>query len=170
LGAGDWGLDGIPLAVSHGLPEHPRTTNVPAMTAFPIFRSPFLNHICQHLAVRSKALQHQGKLTWETKQPDDFEWFTVYFTPVVGHYLIFQFAEDNWVCIYIRSRHQRNRGKILLEIEDIKIIDNASQIVEAIERTVSLSHNMMKPENLSEAAMMIRAAWARLEVRVFDEG
>lgn len=138
------------------------------MSELPVFNSPFLKHISDRIGRRRKAIRRSGKLSWETKQPDDFEWLTVYVTPLVGDYCIFQFVEDNRVSIFVRSRRRANRGKILLAIEDIKVIDNAHEIVNAMETTIAES-GMLQPGNLQEADNVIRAAWANVEVRVAND-
>ena len=125
-------------------------------------------HISRRLAARRKALKHHGELKWETKQPDDFEWLTVNFTPLVGDYCIFQFVEDNRVCIFVRSQKRANRGKILLAIEDIKIVDNSGDIVDAMETTIANSGSLQSVSS-SEAVVAIRAAWSKVEVRVVDD-
>jgi hypothetical protein len=138
------------------------------MAKFPTFKSPFLNHICQQLAARGKAIKHSADLKWETKQPDEFEWLTVNITPVVGHYTVFQFTEDNLGSLYVRSKSRADRGKILLQIKNINLIDNAAGIVEAIETTVNNSR-ALKTQQRSEANQEIRAAWSNVEMRVVYE-
>jgi hypothetical protein len=134
----------------------------------PTFNSAFLIHLSRRIEARRKAIKHKGNLTWETKQPDDFEWLSVYITPFTGDHCIFQFVEDNRVYIYVRSKRNANRGKILLEIEDITIIDNAHAIVDAIEVTIYRSH-ALQSEHAQEAVNAIRAVWADLEIRAFKE-
>lgn len=132
------------------------------MSNLPVFGSPFLNHLSQRIAARRKSLKYHGKLNWETVQPDEFEWLSVDFTPLVGHYCVFQFVEDNRVSVYIESKKRVNRGAILLAIENITIVDNAHDIVDAMETTIVESSRM--PSDDSSA--VVRAAWGRLEVRV----
>lgn len=105
-------------------------------------------------------------MTWETTQPDQFEWLTVYFKAVVGHYLIFQFVEDNRVSVFVRSRARSNRGKLLLEIRDIKLVDNAQKIVGAVEATVVHS-NELGWDDQPTGRELILAAWSQVEARVF---
>lgn len=137
------------------------------MVMFPVFKSAFLNRLCRQLEARSKAIKHHGDLTWETKQPDEFEWLTVYVKPVVGHPSIFQFVEDNRACVFVRSRDRRNRGKILFQVRDVKLIDNAQMIVEAVEATITNSTGL-RSEERATASNLIRAAWSNVEARVFN--
>ncbi len=138
------------------------------MADLPEFKSPFLNNVSRRLAARRKALSHQGRLTWETGQPDEEEWFAAYFTPIPGHYVICEFVEGNWVSVRVRSSRRRNRGKILFDLEDINVIDNAHMIVEAMETTICCSHGL-DSEHRIRYAESIRAAWSKVEVRVANE-
>lgn len=138
------------------------------MTELPTFKSPLLNNICRRLEARGKALKHQGKLTWETKQPDEFEWISVYFTPVVGHYVILQLVEDNRATVFVRCSGRKRRGKILLELKDINLISNADAIVEAFEATISQSISLSIDEE-SEAAELICEAWANTQIQITED-
>ena len=99
------------------------------MANLPEYSSRFLNSVCRRLAARRKSLSHRGKLTWETEQPDEFEWLSVYFDPYSGNYCIFQFAESNHISIYVRSKRRKDRGKVLLAIEGMQVVDNADAII-----------------------------------------
>jgi hypothetical protein len=110
-----------------------------AVTKFPTFKSRFLQKLSNRLATRAKALKYHGRLEWTTVQPDEFEWLSLTVHAFVGNYCIVQFVEDNRVSIYIRSSKRRDRGKILLAMEDIKLIDNAPAIVDAVEATITHS-------------------------------
>lgn len=139
------------------------------MADLPVFRSQFLNHIAERLANRRKALKRHGELAWETQQPDDFEWLTVNFTPLVGNYCVFQFIEDNRVNVFVRSKTRHRRGRVLLAIKDITIVNNARRIVDAVEATIGASE-FLELNNLHNRADGIRDAWSRLEVRIAKEG
>ena len=131
----------------------------------PSFRSHFLDNICRELAARAKALRRHGQLTWETQQPDEFEWFTACFKPLVGHYCVFQFDEDNQVNVFVRSRDRRNRGKVLFQLLGIKVVDNAEFVVAAMEATI-ISSGGFETTNEPIAAGLVRSCWSRIEVRL----
>ena len=132
---------------------------------FPKFKSTFLDNIFHALNTRTKTLNHRGRLTWETIQPDDFEWLAVCFDPLVGHPSIFQFVEDNQVHVFIRSRSKFNRGKILFKIQGMHVVDNGHAIVSAIESTIDNSREFgSREEHL--AANSIINAWSAVEVRI----
>ena len=135
------------------------------MSKLPVFESKFLNQLSNELAARRKALKYHGELSWETKQPDDFEWLTVNITPIVGNYCIFQFVEDNRVCIFVRSKNRSNRGKVLLAIENINVVDNAQEIMAAIMVTIKESNNLQSAST-HEATRKIRDAWSRVKICV----
>jgi hypothetical protein len=108
-----------------------------SVSTFPMFASSFLNQICHELATRTKALRRHGKLIVETKQPDDFEWLALTFIPLIGDCCIFQFVEDCRASLFVRSRNKVNRGKVLVKIEDIRVINNGHAIIKAIETTIA---------------------------------
>jgi hypothetical protein len=137
--------------------------------ALPNFHSAFLQHICRRVGARRKALRYHGTLTWETTQPDDFEWLSVYFAPLVGNYAIFQFSEDNRVSIYIRKSGRRLRGKVLLAIEDIRLVDNPKAIVGAMETTITQSWRLDTASEEENAVETIRRAWADASLRIAED-
>jgi hypothetical protein len=136
------------------------------MAKFPFFKSTFLDNVCRQFEARSKALKHHGKLTFETQQPDEFEWLTVNFTPFVGHYLIFQFLKGNQACVCVRSRSRKNRGKVLGELRDLVLIDNARMIIEAIENTISLSSQISSDGHPTHNNSLIMAVWSKVQMHV----
>lgn len=135
------------------------------MSKLPDFNSLFLNQLARALEARRKSLGHRGKLTWSTKQPDDFEWLTVNFAPLIGHYCIFQFVQDNRSYVYVRSRNRVNRGKLLFAMENFALVNNGAGIVEAMETTIADSGKLQS--DFSHAAVeAIRFAWARVQIRI----
>lgn len=131
----------------------------------PSFRSEYLSNIARRFEQRRKALRHQGKISWDTKQPDEFEWLTVKFIPLLGNYCIFQFAERNRAWIYVRSKRRANRGKVLFSIENVTLFDNAAGIINAAEITIAHSEGLLA-DNPTYAASVIRETWRELEVRL----
>jgi len=138
------------------------------MTWLPTFESTFLNGICRRIEARGKALKHQGKLTWETKQPDDFEWISFYFEPILGHYIICQLSEDNRASIFIRDRSRARRGRVLLAIKETILFDNCIAVVSALETTIAQS-KMFFIEKQPEALERIRTTWSDLQVRIVEK-
>lgn len=108
---------------------------------FPSFDSRFLNGVSRQFERRRKALSYVGELTVETEQPDYFEWLSINIKTFAGHYVIFQFVEDNRVDIYVRSSRRRDRGKVLFELRDVKLVDNSQAIVESCEKTAREAHD-----------------------------
>ncbi len=135
------------------------------MKNVPRFRSIFLTDISHELALKRKSLRRRGVLTWETIQPDEFEWLTVKITPYVGNHCIFQFVEDNRVCIFVRSKKRQDRGKVLLRIEDLKIVSDSESVFAAIDTTISRSIDLHSG-SAGSALAGIREAWEGLAVRV----
>jgi hypothetical protein len=138
------------------------------MAMFPEFKSPFLNGICRELEKRSKAIKYRSnKFTCEANQPDDVEWLTLNITPYVGNYTIFQFMDGNHGWVYVRSKGRKDRGKILFELKEIRLVENASGIVSAVETTIDCSCRFDSDRRI-EATDTIRAAWSDVEVRIYE--
>jgi hypothetical protein len=135
---------------------------------FPHFESAFIDRLSRQFEKRCKAISYFGKLGFETKQPDDFDWLTIKFYSFGGHYLILQFVEDNRLSLFVRSSRRRDRGKILLALEDIILIDNSKLIVEAFESTARKVRDGAQPFELSTAPEEICDKWTGVRVSVSD--
>ena len=131
----------------------------------PTFDNNFLNRLCRQIEKRTKALKHHGSLRWETTQPDEFEWVTISFDALCGPWITFQFVEDNRVSIFLQSKGRKDRGKILLALEDIKVVDSAKLIVEAIEETIRRSTELLQ-NNEVELKEKITKSWENLRIQI----
>lgn len=130
----------------------------------PEFESAFLDQVCRQIEKRTKAWKKYGDYSWETLQPDDFEWLTLNFAPHVGNYVIIQFVEDNRVSLFIRSSRRHDRGKILFESVDNKVVNNAVAIVEAIETTI-VNSTTIESDSSSVSEEEITRAWNAVLLR-----
>jgi hypothetical protein len=138
------------------------------MAMLPEFKSPFLNSICRQVEKRSKAIKyHSREFEWEANQPGEVELLTLNITPILGNYSIFQFTDGNHGWVYVRSQGRKDRGKILFELEDIRLVENAPGIVSAIETTIACSGQFNSDRRL-EATDTIRTAWSEVEVRIHE--
>ena len=118
------------------------------------FRCPFLRNIGEAFLRRRKAISHSGKFEWESGEDDEGEWLSLW---MMGHgrhpTLALHFWDGNLARLFIRSAGSADRGKVLLRIDDMVLVDDAPAIVAAFEHTRLLAHFFHedgKPDEIRE--------------------
>lgn len=135
---------------------------------FPAFQSVFLNDVCRALKARQKAIMYHSTLTFESGLENSFEWIELRIRSGAGPYVVFQFMEDHGLHLLIRSHKARNRGKILLAIEDLVLFGDADRIVEFLEWTIAEAHCFCDGLPHVERAESIAGKWKQLSARIRD--
>lgn len=133
---------------------------------FPQFKSQFLDRLCREFERRSKSIRHKATFTFETKQPDEFEWLALNCRCIGGPYVVFQFVEDNRVSVYIRSSGRRDRGKVLFALEGLSVVGNSEAIVLACKDTLDSSYALARDLEDSGNADRIRSIWRQVAVKI----
>lgn len=134
-------------------------------TPFPTrFNSRFLRNVSAAFQRRSKAIRYHGSLTWESKEADEFEWITVSFDPILGPSIVLQLWEANGASLFVRSTNNQNRGKILLRMENLRLIDNAAKLVAVFETTIAELHGAVDKDATS--MLPVKRLWEALTLSV----
>lgn len=127
------------------------------------FRSPFLKNAGEAFRKRTKALGYSGILEWET-QEDDFEWLTITYRSRSVPTLILQLWEGNRASFFVRSNQSKGRGKVLIRLENLVLVDNGPRLVSVFEQTIQDLHGVVSSDD--EALDTIRQLWTRLRLGV----
>jgi len=140
----------------------------PMSVSFPCFRSDFLNRICEGFRARSKPLSQSGSLTHSSDLTDSYEWIVIYYRPRIGPYVILQVIENQQINLFLRSSRRHNRGKILLAMENVRVVDNATSFVKSFERTLDLIHGFYAGNPDPQLAELIRLEWDKVAVKLSE--
>jgi hypothetical protein len=129
------------------------------------FRDRFLNDLQKGFQRRRKAISHHGRLEFHQGVDEDFEWLTIVFSAPSSPSVILQLTEGNRVNLYVRSTVGRSRGRVLVRVEDLVMINSPTRIVDAFEWTLSAAHELRDAGD--ETRKMIEARWRDLALHAF---
>jgi len=121
------------------------------------FESAFLVSLVEELGRKSKTLKHSSNLILEKDNIEGKELLTVKYQ--LSNYCIYEFFDDQCSNICIRSSARKDRGKYLLLLSEIYLLDRPMNIVESIAETSWLARNLSKPDQQLEAKSAIEALW-----------
>ena len=134
-------------------------SNVP-----PEFRDPFLKAVVAAFRRRRKAIKYHGNLELSYDPTDTFEWLTINYWTSNYPSLILQLIEGGWINFFARSQRGADRGKVLIRMEDLRIVNNAALIISTFEWTISKTYN----ENQDDLGLWkeIEEHWRELSLRI----
>jgi hypothetical protein len=130
----------------------------------PEFRDPFLKAVVVAFRRRRKAIKYHGNLELSYDPTDTFEWLTINYWASNHPSLILQFIEGGWINFFARSQRGADRGKVLIRIEDLRIVNNAALIISTFEWTISKTYNECQ-DDLS-LWKEIEEHWRKLSLRI----
>jgi hypothetical protein len=129
--------------------------------AIPRFNSDFLNDIVEAFQRRSRAISYHGPL--ETCELDDDGTHCLEIVcRALASPVIILVITPSVASLYLRHSGNRQRGKILLRLENMVLVPNCRQIVNAFEQTIFQAHQMTPPNAYGPALDAIRAIWSNL--------
>ena len=131
---------------------------------FPEFKNPFLDGICRACDRRRKAIAYHGTLEFDASPDGEPEWIEIRYSSFNDPVLILQIDDEHRMCFYLRSNETRNRGKVLFRLEDVRLVDNPSLVVETFENVRLQSHFFGD----DDAESRIRAEWDKVTLQVHD--
>ena len=94
----------------------------------PEFRDPFLKAVAAAFRRRRKAIKYHGNVELSYDPTDTFEWLTINYWASNYPSLILQLIEGGWINFFARSQRGADRGKVLIRIEDLRIVNNAAHV------------------------------------------
>ena len=130
----------------------------------PEYTDKFLNECSKALKRRGKAIRHHGRLTFSHDPAESFEWLTLSYSSHNYPSVIVQLVEGGKVSLYVRSNRRIDRGKVLLELRDLRILGNAETLVEAFEWTIDKMQAWHAKD--VETVTEVKAKWDQLSVRI----
>ena len=92
------------------------------------------------------------------------EWLTLTHRLTSRRTVVLQLSEKNWASLYVRSTHAWDRGRILLRLEGMRLVDRPEPIVAAYEKTL-LDASWSEPSLLRTR---IEPHWIPLQFRIVD--
>jgi hypothetical protein len=130
----------------------------------PEFRDPFLKAVAVAFRRRGKAIKYQGNLEFSYDPTGTFEWLTVIYWSFNQPSLNLQLSEGGWINFSVRSQRNANRGKVLIRLEDLRIVSNAALIVSTFEWTISKTYydDQVDLSGWKE----IEERWRKLSIRI----
>lgn len=140
------------------------TTLINKSSVLPEFRDPFLKAVIVALSRRRKAIKYHGNLELSYDPTDTFEWLTINYWTSNYPSLILELNEGGRINFFARSQRGADRGKVLIRIEDLRVVSNASLIVSTFEWTISET----KYENQYDLNLWkeIEEHWRKLSIRI----
>jgi hypothetical protein len=130
-----------------------------------IFRNEFLKGIYLAFTKRLKSLRRKGGIRFEFDGSASCEWFNIHCYPASSPGIIFTVDANHWGALVIRSL----KGKNIMAIKGLIIIDNGSAIVEAFEKTIF--HLYISKDSLMDPDLRrkIIDIWRRATLRVIQD-
>ena len=128
------------------------------------FRDPFLKAVATAFRRRRKAIKYHGNVELSYDPTDTFEWLTINYWASNYPSLILQLIEGGRVNFFARSQRGADRGKVLIRIEDLRIVNNAALIISTFEWTITKTYN----ENQADLSLWkeIEEHWRKLSLRI----
>ena len=134
--------------------------------SWPRFADPFMTQVANGFAKRRKSLRNRGTFrAYGPTDDDPMEWLTLTHELTSRRVVVLQLAEKNRASLYVRSTKGENRGKVLLRIEDMRLMNKPSAIVAAYEKTLSEAGH----SEAAELRAAIERHWKPIWIQVVDQ-
>ena len=130
----------------------------------PEFGDTFLKNAAQAFRKRTKAINFHGNLEFSYDFEDSFQWITVCYSSFNYPSLILQLVGGGKISFFVRSNRKMDRGRVLLTIDNLRVVKNASLLVSTFEWTIDKTQtsDINNPDLWEE----IRKRWEELAMRV----
>ena len=131
------------------------------------FGDSLIRQVVHEFVSRVKAIRFHGRLEFSYDPEDSFEWLAVTFESSHNHpRVLLQLVQGSTAHVIVTSRRNRDRGKRLLRLEQMRLGPNAADIVEAFERMVKAARiwSQDSPDTWSE----IRGVWEGLSFETLE--
>jgi hypothetical protein len=133
----------------------------------PHFRDIFLDRACRAFEKRRKAISYHGRLSFDSDPSSSAEWATLVYSSFNHPSLILELTEGHRGNFYIRSNQPKSRGKVLFRLEDLRLLDTPSRLVETFEWTISRSRRIEEDAESAPIVLdSILQRWKSLAVRI----
>lgn len=130
----------------------------------PNLKDSFLKGIGAAFRRRRKAISYQGNLKFSYDPTDSFERLTISFLSFNDPTLILELAQGGWMSFFVRSNKRADRGKVLVRIEDLRVVHNAALIVSTFEWTIS--HSRIDDNDDLSLWQEIEERWKKLSMKI----
>jgi len=102
---------------------------------------PFLEGVARAFLRRRRALSRGGELVIEADSLGNEEHLVVRFVPIgTQPVLILELLPRNRLSLYLRRSWRKQRGLVLLRIENVRVVDNPAKLLETFEWTILATH------------------------------
>lgn len=134
---------------------------------WPTYDDVFLQRVAQGFQRRRKAISHRcSALGYDTEVLDDGRHAYWFWTESFPRRITLQVVEGNRGHLFVQSTRAANRGKLLLRIDDMRLLDQPRKIVTAYESTMSEAHHTRT--DFEAACQRITSEWRKLSLELVD--
>jgi hypothetical protein len=140
---------------------------VAAPDPFPSFRDRFLEGVARAVERRRKAISYHGGLTVTSGFEEGVEWLTLVRSSFDEPVLVVELFAGNRGYVCLRNNRPRRRGKVLVRLEGLRLVDNAKRFVTVFEWTAAAASRLEEGDPAIEATIgeKIAGRWHGLSVR-----
>jgi len=136
---------------------------------FPTFRDRLLENVARQFEKRRKAINHKGgTLVVEANGGSDaVEHLVVRFEMLSPRpVLIVELSEKHFMSLFVLSGWSGKRGKVLVRLDAVRVLDRAAEIVSTFESTIASVWNFDQPDSHDEVvAQSVLDRWQELLIR-----
>ena len=83
-----------------------------------------------------------------------------------GPNVTFQAFEDQRIRLYVQTSKVRNRGKVILAMEEVRVIRNGPLVVEVFEWTIEQTYGFRDGMPDSERDCLVKAKWTTISLEI----
>ena len=132
------------------------------------FTSRFLQDVHDQFLKRRKALSHRGTLRLERKPDADASGEKLLISLAFSDWPLISVAIDNkhQGTLSVLSQHRSNKGKTLVEVEDVVLVDDPHRIENAFEEVITNTVELRDGRQDLESVMRLRSIWYELGLRI----
>jgi hypothetical protein len=131
---------------------------------FPHFHDVFLERASRGMAKRAKAMRRHGTLGWRSGTPGEPEWLEVDFSTPGAPSIRVELNVGHRAHLHIRSGQAENRGKVLLRLENLRLVDNPGLLVDTFEWTSETLRRGGPSPDVSQLDA-VGDKWSKISVR-----
>lgn len=106
------------------------------------FRDRFIHEAVQTVDRRKKGLAARGELTVSGDTSGGVERAMLVHTASGAPVVVLALASGRRANVYLRSSHPAHRGKVLVQVEGLRIVDNVKRLLAAFEWTIAAARRL----------------------------
>jgi hypothetical protein len=129
---------------------------------WPTFADGFLDGVLAGLARRRRAMRYHGALSVQFSRIPDIEWFAVTIEVMARRAITLWLWPRHRASLRVSSTWVRDRGRTLLDLDDLRLAAEPARIIAAFEAT---AHQVAIGNDPSIFAVPVEILWDCLRLR-----